>query len=479
MGVGSFFEGKCISNLRFEPTEDQKTLIEALSAFVTGEDQNEILMVCGYAGTGKTSTISAFVKTLKELKYRYVLLAPTGRSAKVLAGFTGESAYTIHKQIYRQQSFNNGIGKFVLDFSTTSNTIFIVDEASLITTESASSSMFGSGNLLDDLFKYIKAKSGNKIIFIGDKGQLPPIGMEKSPALDESQLAIYGGVSSVSLSQVVRQAAESGILYNATRIRQITAREDAEYGTIPMPELVTDGFADIEKITGGELIEKLTDAYEKYGSDGVIVICRSNKMANRYNQGIRSSILYREEKMVRGDRVMVVKNCYHFEDKDENDDFFIANGDVAEVMRISNHEERYGLHFAKVRLSFPDYDDMEIVTKVILDTLDSNSPNLTAEESKALFQGVYDDYDNVKSIQKRYKAVREDEYFNAMQIKYAAAMTCHKTQGGGWPCVFIHNPFWQDELTMEDLKWLYTAITRATKMVYLVNFTENNRTSKK
>ena len=293
--------------------------------------------------------------------------------------------------------------------------------------------------------------------------------MDESPALDIDFLqSCYGPVVEASLSQVVRQTSESGILHNATLIRRHI--EQGTGGAVPM-EL--EGFDDIESITGGDLIEKLSDTIDRYGLDEVVVLCRSNKRANRYNAGIRSAVLYREEQLNRGDKLMVVKNCYQFLEQVKDPTFFIANCDVAQLMRISKHEERYGLHFAEAVLCFSDYNDLEITAKIILDTLSSESPALTAEQQSGLFEGVLADYSDVKTKKKRFEAVREDPYFNALQIKYASAVTCHKSQGGQWRCVFIDNPFWRDDVEPEDLKWLYTAITRATEKVYLVNFKNN------
>ncbi len=465
MGASDFLAGKIAEHLGFPPTECQKTLFATLAAFTAQYEECDIMLVSGYAGTGKTSAVSAFVRTLKELKYKYVLLAPTGRSAKVLSGFTGERASTIHKHIYRQKSLASGLGEFQLNINKAKDTFFIVDEASLISTSSAimQDTLFGSGDLLSDLISFVRAGVDNKLILIGDKGQLPPIGMECSPALDEIYMSQFGNVMTASLNTVVRQAAESGILTNATIVRSLI-----EAGIPDTPKLRVKGFTDVERITGGELIETISDAVGRYGLDNIVVLCRSNKRANRYNAGIRSTVLYREERLTRGDKLMVVKNCYQFlEDVPEID--FIANGDVAELIRISKYEERYGINFAEAQLSFPDYNDVEITAKVILDTLESESPSLPADQSKALYEGVSADYADIKNSRKRYEKVREDIYFNALQIKYATAITCHKSQGGQWDCVFIDNPFWK-EVGVDDLKWLYTAITRGVRKVYFVNF---------
>lgn len=465
MGAAAFLVDKMISHLAYPPTECQQRLFETVADFAVQYGECDILLVRGYAGTGKTSAIAAFVRTLKELNYKYVLLSPTGRSAKVLSGFTGEKASTIHKHIYRQKSLAGGLGEFQLDINKAKDTFFIVDEASLISSASAvmQDSIFGSGDLLSDFISFVRSGVDNKMVIIGDKGQLPPVGMEKSPALDEVYMSQFGKVMTADLSTVVRQAEGSGILTNATIVRSLLERECPG-----VPKLRLEGFSDVERITGGDLIETISDAVGHYGLDNIVVLCRSNKRANRYNAGIRSTVLYREERLTRGDKLMVVKNCYQFlEDVPELD--FIANGDVAELRKISRYEERYGLNFAEAQLSFPDYNDVEITAKIILDTLESEAPALTAEQSKALFDGVNEDYADEKNSRKRYKKVREDIYYNALQIKYATAITCHKSQGGQWDCVFIDNPFWQ-EPTLDDLKWLYTAITRGVKKVYLVNF---------
>ncbi len=462
MAVREFLEQKIREAFPYEPTPCQDELFSRLPAFLTGE--GDIMIVNGYAGTGKTEAMGAAVRAMKALNLRFRLMAPTGRAAKVLAGYTGEKATTIHKQIYRQKSMDAGGGSFVLDLNKDRRTCYIVDEASLITIE-AGSSLFGSGNLLEDLLDYIRQGEGNTLILVGDNAQLPPIGLDRSPALDPSYVGMYGHVDYVLLDKVVRQADASGILFNATVVRHaIVTGACEEY-----PRLETRGFTDVERIGGGELIEALDDAIGRYGIDETVVLCRSNKRANRYNQGIRGTVLFREEALSRGDRLMVVKNCYQFLEKIEELDF-IANGDIAELIRISNYEERYGLHFAEAVLAFPDYGDVEITAKVILDTLTSETASLPAEQQSALYEGVFTDYSDISTKRKRNAAVREDPYYNALQIKYSTAITCHKSQGGQWKCVFVDNAFWQDILTVEDLKWLYTALTRATEKLYLVNF---------
>jgi len=464
MGVAEFFSERLRYHLGYPPTPCQERLFDTLAAFSMQYETCDLLLVSGYAGTGKTSAIAAFVKTLKELKYRFVLLAPTGRSAKVLSGFTGEKASTIHRHIYRQKSMRDGVGEFQLDFNKAKDTFFIVDEASLISVDtSQSGGLFGSGDLLDDLVRYVRSGVDDKLIIIGDRGQLPPIGLDRSPALDEDYLQRYGTLMTAQLDTVVRQAAGSGILTNATIIRRLIEAQRVE-----TPRLRLAGFDDVERIDGSQLIEKIGDAVGRYGLDDIVVLCRSNKRANRYNAGIRASVLYREERLSRGDKLMVVKNCYQFLDNVPELDF-IANGDVARLVRLSRHEERYGLHFAEAVLSFPDYNDVEVTAKVVLDTLESEQPSLGSEQQRALWQGVNEDYADERNTRKRYQKVREDPYFNALQIKYATAITGHKSQGGQWSCVFIDNPFWK-ELTLDDLKWLYTAVTRGVEKVFFVNF---------
>ena len=470
--MGSFVE-EMTASLGFAPTADQRALFAALEAF-GGDPASDIMVVAGYAGTGKTSAIAAFVKALHRHHYRFVLLAPTGRAAKVLSGFTGQPAYTIHKHIYRQQSLSGGFGKFSLDINRNRNTFYIIDESSLITIDGGDGggNVFGSGDLLQDLVSYVRSAPGNKMIFVGDRGQLPPVGMDASPALDiDFMQSAFGSVHTADLTTVMRQAESSGILHNATILREMERS-----GYPRLPQLETEGFSDIMRVTGGELIESMSDAIGKWGLDDVVVLTRSNRRANRYNAGIRASVLYREEQLTKGDKLMVVKNCYQFLEKldlPEGEDFFVANGDMARLQKISKYEERYGLHFAQATLAFPDYDNLEISAKIILDTLTSEAAALTREQQEALFNGVWEDYEDITVKKKRYEAVREDKYFNAMQVKYATAITCHKSQGGGWPCVYIDNPFWGDEVTIDDIKWLYTAITRATEQVFLVNFPSN------
>ena len=474
MSRADFLYSGFLSKFAYSPTPCQDSLLHKVADFVSSYD-DDILVVNGYAGTGKTTAISSVISVLKEFGTKCVLLAPTGRAAKVLSSYSGQPAYTIHKHIYRQKSVGgDGFGQFSLAPNKDKETLFVVDEVSLIGIEAGqqqSTSSFGSGNLLEDLISFVRSGAECKVILIGDSAQLPPVGLDASPALLKDYMTMMGGVSFAELSTVVRQQSESGILHNATLVRQLISEMEYGPGVMDICDLglELDGFDDIERIDGGELIEKIGDAYATYGEDDTIILCRSNKRAIKYNLGIRSTVQFKEERLVRDDKLMIVKNCYQFvEDIKEMD--YIANGDTAKLIKISGFEERYGLHFAEARISFPDYDDQEITAKVILDTLESESASLTYEQSNALYQGVNEDYAHLTTKKKRYEAVREDKYYNALQLKYANAITCHKSQGGQWKCVFIDNAFWQEELTVDDLKWLYTAITRATEKVYLVNF---------
>lgn len=474
MGRSDFLYNGFLKHFHHQPTSCQENLLRKVADFVSSDDE-DILIVNGYAGTGKTTAISAVIAVMAEYKVKSVLLAPTGRAAKVLSGYSGRPAFTIHKHIYRQKSVGgDGFGQFTLAPNKDKDTLFVVDEVSLIgidTGQQQSTTAFGSGNLLEDLITFVRAGAGCKVILIGDAAQLPPIGLDASPALSKDYMAMMGGVGYAELSTVVRQQQESGILYNATLLRQLISEMEFGPDAIDLQDLQLEvsQFDDIERISGGDLIEKISDAYGKYDEDETVILCRSNRRAIKYNLGVRSTIQFKEESLVRGDKLMIVKNCYQFvEDIKEMD--YIANGDTAKLIKISGFEERYGLHFAEARISFPDYDDQEIVAKVILDTLESESASLTYEQSNALYQGVNEDYAHITTKKKRYEAVREDKYYNALQLKYANAITCHKSQGGQWRCVFIDNAFWQDMLTVDDLKWLYTALTRATEKVYLVNF---------
>ena len=474
MGRSDFLYTGFVSRMEHQPTSCQDALLRKVADFVSGDD-SDILVVNGYAGTGKTTAISSVIAVMKEFQTKCVLLAPTGRAAKVLSSYAAQPAFTIHKHIYRQKSVGgDGFGQFSLAPNKDKQALFIVDEVSLIGIDAGqqqSTAAFGTGNLLDDLISFVRSGVECKVILIGDSAQLPPVGLDSSPALLKDYMAMHGGVEFAQLTTVVRQQKESGILHNATLVRNLVSELEDGIGVMDLCDLSldTDGFDDVERISGGELIEKISDAYASYGEDETVILCRSNKRAIKYNLGIRSTVQFKEERLVRDDKLMIVKNCYQFLEGVEGMDY-IANGDIAKLQKISRFEERYGLHFAEARISFPDYDDQEITAKVILDTLESESASLTYEQSNALYQGVNEDYAHITTKKKRYEAVREDKYYNALQLKYANAITCHKSQGGQWRCVFVDNAFWQDSITVDDLKWLYTALTRATEKVYLVNF---------
>jgi exodeoxyribonuclease-5 len=398
---------------------------------------------------------------------RSVLLAPTGRAAKVLALYAGKQAFTIHKKIYRQKSIKDGIGSFKLDRNLGKDTFFIVDEASMISNSSNDTSIFGSGRVLDDLIEYVYSGTDCKLIIVGDTAQLPPVGSQVSPALDTEVIKEYGfGLISAELKQVLRQSETSGVLMNATRIRSQIGENDLAH-----PSIDCSNFHDIRRLGGEDLIDEISTAYGTCGLEDTIIVVNSNKQANRYNQGIRSRIFFREEEISPGDMVMVVKNNYSVSDEENNVDF-IANGDIAEVKKIRKYEERYDFRFAEMLLWFPDYD-LELESKVMLDVLHLDTPALPSEKNSELFKKILADYVNLKTRRKQYEAVREDPYFNALQIKFAYAVTCHKAQGGQWERVFIdQGMFNRNEITIDYLRWFYTALTRSTDRVYLVNFAD-------
>ena len=387
MGRSEFLYSRFISHFRHEPTSCQDSMLRTVSDFISSDD--DIMIVNGYAGTGKTTAVSAVIAAMTEFKTKCVLLAPTGRSAKVLSSYAGHPAYTIHKHIYRQKSVGgDGFGQFTLAPNKDKETLFIVDEVSLISIEAGqqqSTTSFGTGNLLEDLVSFVRSGVECKVILIGDSAQLPPIGLDASPALSRDYMAMMGGTVFAELKTVVRQQNESGILHNATLLRHLIADADYGPGVVDICDLCLEvsDFDDVERICGGDLIEKISDAYARYGEDDTVVLCRSNRRAIKYNLGIRSSVQFKEERLVRDDKLMIVKNCYQFLEGIEGMDY-IANGDIAKLQKISRFEERYGLHFAEARISFPDYDDQEIVAKVILDTLDSESASLTYEQSNIL-----------------------------------------------------------------------------------------------
>jgi len=461
-----FFGSVFNSNFGFEPTKDQAEAMEQLSDFVQNSDDDSIFLLCGYAGTGKTSLVSAFVRTLVDFGIRTVLMAPTGRAAKVLSQFSGGTAHTIHRTIYRQ---NSGIGgSFSIAPNLYSDTFFIVDEASMIPQGGGELSVFGTGRLLDDLISYVFSGSNCRLVLVGDSGQLPPVGSVLSPALDAAELECYGKeVFKASLGDVVRQVAESGILYNATLLRRLV--EQSSPGQMVSPMLTVANFADVERISGADLLEKLEKSYDDEGVFGTLVVTRSNKNASIYNNGIRSRIFWREESLTVGDIIMVVKNNY-FYSKDLKDIDFIANGDIAEVVRVGRTEEIYGFHFINVDLRFGDYDNLEITAKIIRESLQGDGASLSEKEALTLYNNVCEDYAGMPK-REIYKELRKNEYFNALQVKFAYAVTCHKAQGGQWTNVFVDQGYILPEmLDREYVRWLYTALTRATSKVFLVNF---------
>ncbi len=453
----------------FKTTLGQKKIVEKISEYLSDEDFSKIFILNGFAGTGKTTLISALVAALKDLRIKTVLLAPTGRAAKVLTQYSGQEALTIHKRIYRERTNAQYESHFSLNLNREQDTLFIVDEASMLTNNSGERLLFGSGSLLDDLVEYVRQGKRCRLMLVGDQAQLPPVGEAESPALNPHFMSRYGEVVYGSMEEVVRQEAESGILFNATLVRCMLER-----GIYEKPRLRTT-FRDVVNLSGGEFLETLQDCYDRYGREEVIVITRSNKRANRYNEGIRRHILSAEEEIESGDMLMVVKNNYYFTERIEECPIsFLANGDIARLKRLRRFEELYGFRFANALLALPDYGDLEIECKILLDTLQSDSPSLTEEESKRLFQEVEQDYLDIKSKIKRFKEIRENPHFNAVQVKFAYATTCHKAQGGQWRAVFIDRfLFGEEQMTRDRMRWLYTALTRATDRLYLINFEED------
>lgn len=462
--LSDYFIQRLSENLPYVPTEEQAGLVARLAEFLWDDNVPSVFVIKGYAGTGKTSLVGALVKTLETFERACVLLAPTGRAAKVFASYAAHPAYTIHKKIYRQRAFTGDFTGFQLAHNAHKNTFFIVDEASMIANEAAEGAHYGSGLLLDDLFDFVYSGAGCRLILLGDTAQLPPVGQVRSPALDEEYLRRYGyPVYSCELTHVVRQVEESGVLFNATRLRNAM-----QENPLPVPSIAWRRFPDVSLVGGDELVEVLSSAYRRDGMDETIIVTRSNKRANIFNQGIRNRILYREEELASGDLLLVARNNYFWSEKYEKLDF-IANGDVARVVRVRRVCEMYGFRFADVVLYFPDYEE-EMEAKVILDTLHSESPSLTAEENTRLFNAVMEDYADVPSKRERLKRLKNDPWFNALQVKYAYAVTCHKAQGGQWTNVFIDMGYIRpDMLGLDFYRWLYTAFTRTTGRLWLIN----------
>lgn len=452
----------------YTPTAEQEHALHIFAMFLTDRDSHSVMVMRGSAGTGKTSLAGAIVRTMTALEQKVMLMAPTGRAAKVFSLNSNHAAFTIHRRIYRQRSFSGDGGQFNLNDNLYADTLFMVDESSMIANEGFSETSFGSGRLLDDLVHFVYQGRNCRLMLIGDKAQLPPVGEEESPALNATVLAGYGlKVYQCDLNEVLRQSQDSGILYNATVIRQMITHDEAT----ELPKINFTGFADITMVPGNELIEGLNTSYSQVGMDETMVITRSNKRANIYNQGIRNTILGREEGLTTGDMLMIVKNNYYWMEKDNSAIPFIANGDRARVQRVRNIRELYGFHFADVWLQFPDYDNYEMASTVIMDSLMTEAPALTREQNEQLFEKVMEDYADIPLKPDRMRKIKQDDYYNAIQIKYAYAITCHKAQGGQWAHVYLDQGYMTDEmLTPDYIHWLYTAFTRASEHLFLVNW---------
>lgn len=474
------------SEMEHVPTDGQHRVIETFAHFLTSRNERTLMILRGSAGTGKTTLAGAMVRFLKRMEQPVVLLAPTGRAAKVFALNSGSAAQTIHRCIYRQRTIDGGGGTFDLGYNKLKDALFIVDEASMIArgdsfAPPATSGTFGSGSLLDDLVSFVYGNGTCRMMLIGDKAQLPPVGEQTSPALTDEVMATYGlEVLSCDLDEVLRQSQESGILWNATQIRRNVGllRDGRESGASSLPRIATD-FPDIRLVPGDELIESLASSYSRAGIDDTIVITRSNKRANIYNMGIRNTILDREDELTTGDRLMIVKNNYFWTERSNTNanvnessyPSFIANGDIAIVQRVRNIRELFGFRFADVSLTFPDYDYYDLHATVLLDTLQAEAPSLTHQQHEQLFNEVMADYSFIPSKKERLRKLREDIHYNALQVKYAYAVTCHKAQGGQWAHVYIDQGYLPEDMSVDDyLHWLYTAFTRATEQLYLVNW---------
>ena len=466
--INSHLSRQIRQNFPHTPTNEQLFALNILADFLLSANENSALLLKGYAGTGKTSLVGALVKTMSGLKQKSVLLAPTGRAAKVLSNYAGQQAFTIHKKIYRQNAFSNDLSAFHPSDNLHKDTLFIVDEASMISNQGIDSHYFGSGRLLDDLVHYVYSGENCRLMLMGDTAQLPPVMQVESPALQADILRGYNlQVDEIQLTEVVRQDLNSGILYNATLLRDSLRNNRVEI----YPKLTVKGFADIQMINGSELIEAISNAYSKDGLDDTIVISRSNKRANIYNNGIRNQILYREEELSTGDRLMIVKNNYFWTRNNKEIDF-IANGEIVQVLRVRNESHLYGFRFCDVTVRFQDYD-MELDIKILLDTLQTEAPALPKELNDKLFYTILEDYQDISTKSGKMKKMKENPHYNVVQVKYAYAITCHKAQGGQWKNVFLDIGYMTEEMLGENFyRWLYTAMTRATDRLYLVNLPE-------
>ena len=496
---------KILEQFGFPPTPEQANALDVFARFMTDRNPHAVMILRGSAGTGKTSLSGAIVRTMKAIGQKVMLLAPTGRAAKVFSLSSGSPAFTIHRRIYREKAFSGVDGQFNLNDNLYTDTLFMVDEASMISNLGLGGTTFGSGCLLDDLVHFVYQGHNDRLMLIGDKAQLPPIGEEESPALHAAMLEGYGlSVYECDLNEVLRQSEQSGILYNATMIRQMITHDDITQ----LPKIHFSGFSDIQQMPGAELIEALADSYHHVGLDDTIVVTRSNKRANIFNQGIRNMVLDRDEELSQGDILMIVKNNYYWMEEErkkikesevksnvaetanhkvQNSKFqvqskevqsnnlpaFLANGDRAKVLRVRRRIDLYGFRFATLLLQFPDYDNYELEATVLLDTLTSEAPALTHEQQEQLFRQIEEDYQDIPLKADRMKAIRQDQFFNALQVKFAYAVTCHKAQGGQWAHVYVDQGYMTDDmLTPDYIHWLYTAFTRATKKLYLVNWPE-------
>ena len=465
----------------FEPTMEQERALEVFAQFMTDRAEHVVMILRGSAGTGKTTLAGAMVRALGALNQKLMLLAPTGRAAKVFSLYSGHAAYTIHRKIYRQKSAGD-LSSFSLNDNLNKDTLFIVDEASMISNLGLGEMAFGSGCLLDDLMQFVYNGQNCRLLLVGDKAQLPPVGEEESPALSASMLRGYGmEVYECDLNQVLRQSEDSGILWNATRIRS----QETGVGRLLLPQIRLKGFADIQVVPGDELIESLSSSYSRVGMDETMVITRSNKRANIYNQGIRNMVLEREDELCRGDLLMIVKNNYYWvketgvrrEGEKETGEMsleFIANGDRAVLRKVRHVQELYGFRFAEATMTFPDYDDYELTAVVILDSLTTEAPSLTREQQEQLYNAVLEDYSDIPRKADRVEKLKNDRFYNALQVKFAYAVTCHKAQGGQWAHIYLDQGYMTDDmLTPDYIHWLYTAFTRATEKLYLVNWPKN------
>ena len=468
MITSSLFYKLLHQNFLFQPTVKQNLFFQKISDFLVASSNDEIFVLKGYAGTGKTTIISTVINHLEAINMKCVLLAPTGRAAKVISNYSGKPAYTIHKRIYFPKKSKSGGVSFTLQQNKFKNTIFIVDESSMISDTSQDSKLYENGSLLDDLFFYVEAGKNCKLLLVGDTAQLPPVNMTISPALDINTLSLHyqKNVQHIELDEVMRQAETSGILYNATQLRDLL---DSHF--IDTFQFNLTGFKDIIRLQDGyDIQDAIHGAYDNYGLEDTVFIVRSNKRANQYNQQIRASILSKESELSTGDYLMVVKNNY-FWLKEESEAGFIANGDIIEILEIRKIQELYGFKFATVKIRMVDYPNQApFDTILMLDTITSESPSLTYEQSNQLYQEVLLDYEDERQQYKKLQKVKENEYFNALQVKFSYAITCHKSQGGQWKTVFVEQPYLPDGIDVEYVRWLYTAITRAEEKLYLIGF---------